>query len=127
VVATWTWTVTLAESPAARRAIVQSTSWPLLAAQLKLPLSIESMTRRGSTLSVIRTSWAVLRAPVLVTSIVKLEAEPPAVTDGEAKVLVRSSVTSEVTSVVVVELLLAGVGSSVGDEELAVLEMTSVP
>src|SRR3954468_3909198 len=88
------------------------------------PQLVAVTIRRGSTVSVTETAWAVLKVPVLVTSRVKVWSPSPAVTEEGRKVLLSDRWTSDVTFVVLDEALSAGWLSGVGLETVAELVMT---
>src|SRR4051812_20538635 len=77
--------------------MVQLIDWPTG------PQLVAVTIRRGATVSVTVTAWAVLKVPVLVTSRVKVWSPSPAVTDEGRKVLTRL----RRTSLVILTLLVA--------------------
>src|SRR3954452_22762230 len=101
--------------------MVQLIDWPTG------PQLVAVTIRRGSTVSVTETAWAVLKVPVLVTSRVKVWLPSPAVAEEGRKVLTRLRVTSLVTVVVLDEALLPGTGSAVGLNAVAALLIVEPP
>ncbi len=104
--------MTVSEAPAARLANEQLIDWPTEAVQSPAPVAVSPLTaRRPSTASLTTTLWVVLKAPVLVTRIVKVWPVVPAVTLASVKVLTSDRLASLVMSTLAVLDAVAGTSS----------------